>query len=544
MVSTGQPASPRLAEAGRARITLLSQLILAPLVIIGALLVLIIGEGRYPSVVLMGAVLGFIALTTAVAIPPERLSGPVAVGLVILDLVMIGFLRVGAPVSGFALLWVIPVIGSAWAFRLAIALPTALATGATYVAANLLDPLQKPTLTLIFFPLLLVGLTFFSHLMSRRTDAQRDLMEQQSLALRRTTERARQQQELVTGILDAVDFGVVRLSSEGKVEFSNEAYSRMWRVYERTGGVFYAADGHTLVPQADRPTARARRGENYESELMWLGGAGTDRRAIKVSARRIRDARGEEAGSIVVVEDVTAEQLALRAREDLIASVSHELRTPLTSMLGYLELVLDDDSLAPATRRRLEVAERGADRLLNLVADILTTAAASRSGSKPAIDPVPVDLSMVVRAVVEESLPRARERRMTIDTSGVEPAEAWADAHRIRQVVDNLVTNAIKYADEEGLIEVGCTSDGRQTWIVVRDNGPGISAEEQPQLFEPYFRSDAVRRSSIHGNGLGLAISRDIVRAHGGEITVRSAPGEGAAFLVRLPAVNPKGDDR
>ncbi len=539
----GQSAPPRLAEVGRARITLLVQLILTPIVIFGALLVLLIGQDRYPSMVLLGAALGFVTLTISVALPVERLVGLVTIGLVALDIAMVGFLRVGAPVSGFALMWMVPVIGMTWSYGTAGAIPTAVVAGLAYIATSLLDPLQQPTLSLLFFPLFLAGLTFFSYLMARRTDAQRDLLEKQSLALRQSTEQARRQQELVTDVLDAVDFGVVRFGPAGELEFSNEAYSRLLRLYARTG-VVHAADGLTPLPEAERPVARAQRGETYDSELMWLGLAGSDRRALKASARRIRDARGEDAGSIVVVQDVTAERLALRAREDLIASVSHELRTPLTSILGYLELALDDESLTPGTRRRLEVAERGAERLLSLVADILTTAAATRGGATPAIDPVPVDLSTVVRAAVEDALPRASQRRMTIDTAGVEPAEAWADAQRIRQVVDNLIGNAIKYAEEGGLIEVGCTSDGQQSWIVVRDDGPGISAEEQPQLFEPYFRSDAVRGSAIHGNGLGLAITRDIVRAHGGEITVRSSLGEGAAFLVRLPAVNPKAEGR
>jgi signal transduction histidine kinase len=535
--------SHRLADASRARMTVLSQLILCPLVMLGALLALLIGEGRHPTVVYLGVVLAFVALVTAVTIPTERLARYVTVLLAILDLTMIGLLRVGAPVSGFGLLWVIPVIGMTWSFGLAGAIPTAVIAGAAYIATNLLDPLQPPNLSLVLFPLFLIGMTGIAHLMAQRADAQRDLLERQSHALQRTAERARRQQEVVTDALDAVDFGVVRLSPEGEIELINEAYSRLLRVHERTGGVTYAADGLTLVPDSDRPLARARRGENYGAVLMWLGLPGEDRRAIRCSARRIRDARGEEAGSIVVVEDVTAEQLALRAREDLIASVSHELRTPLTAILGYLDLALDDQELTPETRRRLEASERGAERLLSLVADILNTAAASRSGAVPTIDPVSVDLSTVVRVAVEEALPRAQERRMTIDTSAVEPAEAWADAHRIRQVLDNLIGNAIKYADEGGLIEVGCTRDGQQSWIVVRDDGPGIPAEEQPRLFDPYFRSDTVRQTAIHGNGLGLAITRDIVHAHGGEITVRSTLGEGAAFLVRLPATNPKGDD-
>jgi len=288
----GPTTRPRLADVGRARITLLSQLILAPIVIVGALLALLIGEERYPSVVFLGVVLGFVALATAVVIPAERLSPFVTVGLALLDITMIGLLRIGAPVSGFGLLWVIPVIGMTWSFGLAGAVPTAVVASAAYVFTSLLDATQQPTLSLVLFPLFLAGMTAISYLMSRRADAQRDLLDRQSQALRRTAERARSQEELVTDVLDAVDFGVVRLGPTGEIEFSNEAYSRLWRVYERTGGVIYAADGHTLVPESDRPITRVRRGERYEAELMWLGPAGADRRAVRFSARRIRDARG------------------------------------------------------------------------------------------------------------------------------------------------------------------------------------------------------------------------------------------------------------
>ncbi len=532
----------RVVNAGRARIAVFIQLLLGSLVLFGSFLVLLTGEYRYPVAVVAGAALGLVAIAGAIVVPWKRLPHLVAVGLVAIDIVLIALLRIGAPVSGFALLWVIPAIWAAWSFGLAGGVPTALAASLTYVAVNLADPVQPPNLTLLTFPLLLAGMTAISYVTARRADAQRDLLQRQSVALQHAAERARRQQELVTDVLDAVDFGVLRLDPDGALEFANEAYSRLQRSRDRSGETVYAADGVTPIPEPARPTARARRGETFDSELVWLGEPGEDRRSFSLSARRIRDARGSDVGAILVIQDVTAEQLALRAREDLVASVSHELRTPLTSVLGYLELALEDESLAPPTRRRLEIAQRGAERLLGLVADILATAVASRDGTTPTVAPVLIDLGEIVRAAVEAALPRALERQMTLDSTGVERAEAWADPHRIRQVVDNLLSNAIKYADEGGRIWVDCTGDGQQSWIAVRDDGPGISAEELPRLFDRYFRSDAVRKTATHGNGLGLAISQDIAQAHGGEIVARSSPGEGATFLVRLPSQNPKGD--
>ncbi|MGC3954978.1 MAG: HAMP domain-containing sensor histidine kinase [Propionicimonas sp.] len=544
MVFAGSERRPRLADAARIRITVLSQLILGSLVLLGSVLVLLIGEYRYPVAVVLGSVLGFVVLATAVMLPSYRLPRSLIVLLILVDLVMVGLLRIGAPVSGFALLWVIPAIWTAWSFGLAAAVPTALLASGAYLAANLLDPLQRPNLSLLLFPLFLAGMTAIAYLMARRSDAQRELLERQSFVLQGIAERARYQQELVTDVLAAVDFGVVRIDPDGEVVFANEAFGRMQRLHERSGGVTHAADGSTPVPADGLPVERAQRGEVFDSELVWLGDADAERRAIRSSARRIRNVRGEPEGTIVVIEDVTAEQLALRAREDLIASVSHELRTPLTSILGYLELVLEDDSLTPTIARQLAAAERGAERLLSLVTDILTTAEASRGGVVPTLDRGLVELAEILRAAIADAEPRATARRMTVDSTGIESAPAWVDAQRIRQVVDNLIANAIKYADEGGRVEIGCTTDGQQSLIVVRDDGPGISADEQPRLFEPYFRSAVARRSAVHGNGLGLAISRDIVRAHGGDITVRSVLGEGAAFLVRLPATIPKGDDR
>ncbi|WP_239276794.1 cell wall metabolism sensor histidine kinase WalK [Microbacterium sp. ACRRU] len=237
----------------------------------------------------------------------------------------------------------------------------------------------------------------------------------------------------------------------------------------------------------------------------------------------------------MVSRDVTAEETALRAREDLVASVSHELRTPLTSIIGYLELALDDDRLEPSTREQLEIAERNAIRLRELVADILAVSAASRHGVGFALQPAPADLEAIVRAAVTSVAPRAAAQGIEIDASAVRSCPTVVDAHRLRQVVDNLLSNAVKYNRRGGRVTV--TVDREEDTVVLRvaDDGPGISPSEQGRIFERFFRADAVRNSTVHGSGLGLAISRDIARAHGGDITVATQPGRGSVFTVRLP---------
>ncbi len=126
-------------------------------------------------------------------------------------------------------------------------------------------------------------------------------------------------------------------------------------------------------------------------------------------------------------------------------------------------------------------------------------------------------------------------RGITIDGAEIVPVTADFDARRIRQVIDNLISNAIKYGREDGWIVVRVAGDTRNAWVIVQDNGVGISAAEVPSLFDRFFRADAVRHTSTHGSGLGLAISRDIARSHSGDITAESVLGEGSTFVVRLP---------
>ena len=530
----------RIVMAAHIRLLILLQLLLGTLVLLGSLVVVLTGEYEDPQWLVIGAWALFVAAAAALTVPWQRFPPGVTGILAAVDIAAIAVLRIGAPSSGFPLLWAFPVIWAAWSFGLLGGGLTVGAVTAAYAAITILDNTDEATLNAVLFPLTLAGLAAVAHHTARRSSAQRELLERQSTALQLAAERARAQEELVTNVLDAVDFGVIRLSRDGVVNLSNRAERRLQRVRERTADATYAADGITPIMDDEQPLARAVRGETFEAELVWHGAPGEDRRALSTTARRVQDSHGEDAGAIVVTEDVTAEQFALRAREDLMASVSHELRTPLTSILGYLELALDDETLTPSTRRGLGVAQRGAERLLQLIGDILATAAASRHGIALSIDPEPIDLSDIVGAAIEAARPRADQRAMTVDSTGVEPAEAWADPHRVRQVVDNLISNAIKYADPYGNIEVGCTTDGHHSWIAVRDHGPGIPLDEQPRLFERYFRGDAVRKTATHGSGLGLAISRDIVRAHGGEITVQSTPGEGATFLVRLPTHDPR----
>ena len=241
----------------------------------------------------------------------------------------------------------------------------------------------------------------------------------------------------------------------------------------------------------------------------------------------------------VAVRDV-ADRLALqeesaRIREELVATVSHELRTPLTSIVGYTEILMDMDpgDVSPEARAMLEVIERNADRELRLVDDLLTIGLIR--DDRLVVEPAAVSLGSAVRAVFEEALMRSETEhlRLVLDVADIEPV--LGDGLRLVQVVENLVGNAIKFTPAGGRVDVRVHDDDGMALLEVRDTGVGIAADELPRIFDRLYRSPSAVVSQAQGAGLGLTIVEAIVEAHGGTIEVRSTPGVGSAFRVRLP---------
>ncbi len=535
--------APRISRVrlGLRRSIVANQMLLSAAALIGILVSIAVGHVVDPTLFLAGASLLFAGAIAAVLLPWDRVSQLWAALLPIVDVVAVALMRESAPLAGLGLLWAFPALWIGTVFGVWGIVAISVSVTIVMVHQAVVIDLQRFTASTLLLPFVVAALSTIAHFTARRSQAQRELLEKQSAELRRAVERARRQEDLVTEVLDAVDFGVTRVTAAGEFAVTNAAHARLLNTTDVLGREVevFAADGSTLIAADATPLARARAGEVFEGEMVWYGGPGEDRRALSVTARRLPAAETGEISAVIVSRDVTVEEQARRAREDLVASVSHELRTPLTSIIGYLELALDDPSIAPGTRDRLTVAERNASRLLELVADILALSATSREGVGVELELRSADVAAVVRAAIESIAPRAVDHGVHIDASGVVEARAVIDARRVRQIVDNLLSNAIKYIPRDAAVSVAVQQDLHSVSIVVADDGPGISLTEQGRLFERFFRGDAVRNSSAHGSGLGLAISRDLARAHGGEITVRTAPGEGAVFTVRLPR-NPR----
>jgi signal transduction histidine kinase len=225
-----------------------------------------------------------------------------------------------------------------------------------------------------------------------------------------------------------------------------------------------------------------------------------------------------------------------RMKDHFVSTVSHELRAPLTSIRGYLELVLSGDAgdLRQEQQRLLEVADRNAGRLIAIVDDLLFVARVD--AGRLVLEAERVDLGGVVAESVETSLPRARERDVRLVAEVPEDLVLeGADRSRLVQLVDNLVSNAIKFTPPGGVVAVRAFADGAVAALEVADTGIGMDRDEQVRLFERFYRTRSATAHAIPGTGLGLSIVKAIAEAHGGAVTVMSEPGEGTTFRVTLP---------
>lgn len=343
-------------------------------------------------------------------------------------------------------------------------------------------------------------------------------------------------------IITVADVGLLVLDRAGDFVLLNPTVRKLMASafpdgHEGTAGQtgdLYQADGVSEVPYDLLPSVRAARGEEFNDYFLWMGRDPDRRRALSVSARLMRDTAGERIGAVLVTRDVTEVTRAVRAREDFLATISHELRTPLTSLLGYLELASEEAAAGTGdVRAHLGVAQRNGSRLLRLVDELLN--AATLSQGVP-LSLAATDLTALVGGAVESMLLTAADAGIDLAFTPSQLPEVRVDENRIAEVLENLLTNAIKFTPRGGSVRVACTAEGSDVLLSVRDTGIGIQADDRSAVFGRFFRSAGVHDQAIPGVGLGLHIVKVIVEAHGGRIdATQNEDGPGTEVVVRLP---------
>lgn len=384
-----------------------------------------------------------------------------------------------------------------------------------------------------------------------------EIVAQQQDELARSEAAYRQQTKILRSVLDSMGDGVLVADENGKMLVLNPAAERLvgkdaehasqpdW--VQRFG--IYTPGTESLFPADQLPLARAVRGESADGVEMYVRNRSfPDGMYVSVNARPLRDDGGEIKGGVAVVRDITASrssedllrrakeeaERANRAKSEFLSRMSHELRTPLNSILGFAQL-LDMGDLSAADREKAKLILKGGYHLLELINEVLDLARIEAGRLGMSLEPVRI--AEVVDEILDLVRPIAAGQNISLraDLAGYEGRYVQADRQRLKQVLLNLFSNAIKFNHGHGSVTLTCREiDGDRLSVEVEDTGSGIDDEGLSKIFTPFERLGA-DRSAIGGTGLGLALSKRMIEAMGGTIGVESTPGAGSKFHFALP---------
>jgi PAS domain S-box-containing protein len=369
-------------------------------------------------------------------------------------------------------------------------------------------------------------------------------------------EGTKRQKELLQLILGSIADGVVVADSNGRFLLFNAAAEQVLGIgaTETTPDQWsdqygsYLPDAVTLCPTNELPLVRAIRGESVDAVEVFIRNAKVpDGRLISITGRPLRGEDGAMRGGVVVFHDITlqkrAQEALIQAKEEAVrasqfkdqflSTMSHELRTPLNAVLGFSDLLADEryGTLNDRQQRYVSHIHSGGKHLLKLITDILDLS--KIEAGRMEIVREDVSIASAFGEVLSALQPLADKKSQRLTQQAEPGLYVSADVTRFKQILMNLVGNAIKFTPEAGRIEMVARQVGGQVRLEVRDNGPGIVPEEQQRIFEAFVRLSQTGNAT-EGTGLGLAITSRLVELHGSKLEIDSKPSKGTCFYFSL----------
>ena len=333
-----------------------------------------------------------------------------------------------------------------------------------------------------------------------------------------------QEQKRLEAVLHAVADAIMLMDANGRIQLVNPAGSRLFTdINTRLG--YPLPHGKGYDPLINLLSQAKKNNTPSDGEVPWPDG-----RTFSVMITPV-----ESSGQVTVLHDVSHFKELERVKDEFIATASHDLKNPITSVMGFSDLMIRAGPLNEQQTEFLGRIRQAAGQMNDLVLGLLELA---RLDAGVPVNREPVILLDLLTSVTQEFQPRAAEKGQTLMLQPGAQGFILGDPLRVRQVLRNLVGNAIKYTPENGQITVDTEQKNRYIQISVQDTGLGIPDKDLPHIFDRFYRVQNDDRLDIEGNGLGLAIVKAIVEQHGGKITVESTHGKGTCFRFTLPFSN------
>ncbi len=364
-----------------------------------------------------------------------------------------------------------------------------------------------------------------------------------NVAQREQSNRALQaSEERLKRLVDTIPAGVFIIGIDGRISFASAMAEKLLgltqdvitqRTHDAPSWNVTTVDGLPF-PEEEGAVARVlRSGQPVHGVEQAMERPDGSRVVIRVNASPIRDADGKMTGVIASASDVTQREEMEQMKDTLMSTVSHELRTPLASLMGFAELMLQRDYSPEKRQEFLRIIHGQSVRLSNLIDDFLDIQRIE--SGREMYEMRGFDLQPLLEST--RALFEVVEHHLVLEHP-LAPMLVRADPDRIGQVLTNLVSNAIKFSPPGSTITIGARSQAGEVIVWVTDQGIGIAAEVLPKLFAKFFRASDTGARGVGGTGLGLALVREIVQAHGGRVWVESQAGLGSTFYFSLPTAD------
>jgi PAS domain S-box-containing protein len=352
--------------------------------------------------------------------------------------------------------------------------------------------------------------------------------------LQKALHEAKDARDRIAAIFAHIAEGLIVSDIEGRIVTLNQATEKLLGLQARDALQRPLTEIiHDPIPQ--KYLAAVCAGEEHPDIVEWerIGDPVSGNRTLQAKASMVHDHTGEKTGVITILRDVTRERELDRLKSEFICTAAHELRSPLTSVMGYAELLLQQQTMESTQRSEfLTIIYEKSHELARIIDDMLNLSRAE-SGQIVRAEKTRCDLAATVRLFIKNFRQSHPDRPLTLDVPD-KPLPLWVDGKKINQVLDNLLSNAVKFSAPRSPIAVALQETADTVRIIVRDQGVGMTPQQVERIFDKFYRADSSNTAKA-GLGLGLAIVKSIVDAHEGEIRVGSRLGSGTDITVILP---------